>query len=142
MRKIVTEDQERIGAWVAEQTGRSEPWGKFGAIGVEDEAGELIAGAIYTDVVPGARCVMHGAGVGKNWMSKRFLWMCFAYPYYQLGVKVIVNLVTSGNKESLKFTQHFGFTRKCTIEDGAGDQDLIIFTQHVNDCKWLGVRHV
>ena len=142
MRKILVRDKERIGAWVAARVGMSAEWGGYEALGVEDENGELIAGVVYSGYVKGARCSMHCAGIGKRWLTKKFLWMCFDYPFNQLGIKVIVNPVDADNAESLSFTKHCGFTEKCVIEDGAGDHDLVVFTLRRSDCKWLGVSHV
>jgi RimJ/RimL family protein N-acetyltransferase len=138
--RTIVYDKERIGEWVAEKVGQKNPWGHFQAMGVEKD-GELIAGVVYEGFTEGGRCSMHCAGVGKRWMSRDFLWMCFAYPFYQLDLKIIINPVSSDNVESMLFTEHCGFTKECVIKDGYGDADLVIYSLHRDNCKWLGVKH-
>lgn len=139
MRKIILDQPERIGKWVAEKVGQNAPWGAFTALGVEDENGDLIAGVVYDGYVKNARISMHCAGVGKKWLTKRFLWMCFDYPFNQLGVNVIINPVDSENIESAKFTEHCGFKEVARVEGGAADSDLIVYVLYKKDCKWIRI---
>ena len=141
MRRIITDQKERIGKWVAQQIGINPPIGEYQAIGMEDENKNLIAGVVYDQFKKGARCSMHCAGIGKRWLTKAFLWFAFDFPFNQLGVKVIINNVDSANKDSVKFIEHCGFVEKGRIEDGCGNSDLLIFALHRNNCKWLGALH-
>lgn len=143
MRKLLwkQEDQSRIADWVAKQVSQNAPWGPYSALGVEDENGDIIAGVVYDGYVKGARCSMHCSGIGKKWLSRKFLWMCFDFPFNQLGVKVIINPVDSINEASARFTEHCGFTQHASIKNGCGDSDLLIYTLHRDDCRWLGVKH-
>jgi len=103
--------------------------------------GDLIAGVVYENYEKNARISLHCAGIGKRWLSKQFLWMVFDYPFNQLNVNVIVNTVSSDNKDSIKFTEHCGFKEQTRIIGGASDGDLIIYTLYKKDCKWIGLKH-
>jgi RimJ/RimL family protein N-acetyltransferase len=61
----------------------------------------------------------------------------FDYPFNQLKVNVVVNTVSSNNKDSMRFTEHLGFKQVARIEGGASDGDLIIYALYKKDCKWI-----
>ena len=136
MRTIVTGQKERVGKWTAEHIGCGSDWRDYEAMGVEKD-GELIAGVVFDDYVENTRCAMHCAGVGKNWLSKEFLFVLFDYAFRQLGCKVVVLTVDSENTDSVKFISHLGFEEKCRIEGGSPAGDLIIFTMRRVNCHWL-----
>lgn len=141
MRNIVLGQNDRVKAWVAEQINDGSFFGECQTMGVEDENGELIAGVVYDGYSPGSRISMHCAGIGKRWLTKQFLWMCFDFPFNQAGVKVIINPVASTDEESIRFTEHCGFKKMCVIKDGCGYADMIVYALHRDECKWLGVKH-
>ena len=137
MKKLVIDDRVRVGTWVAQRVGRSVPWTEEGAIGLEQD-GELIAGIVITDYSPGVRASMHCAGVGKRWLNRAFLFAAFDYAFNTLGVKVLVNRVAGDNIASLRFTEHIGFTRLGVIPEAwDGTRDLVLFTMHRTQCRWL-----
>ena len=137
MRTIVTGQKKRV----AELLINKNAWidaTKYEAIGLE-ENGELIAGVIYDTYQPNVRVAMHCAGIGKRWLTKEFLKYAFYYPFVQLNVKVIINTVSSNNKDSIKFTEHCGFKEVARIEGGASDGDLIIYVLYKENCKWIRI---
>lgn len=136
-KRVVFGDKERVGAWVASRLNCA--WGAFEAIGMEED-GELIAGVVIDNYVPNARCTMHVAAVGKRWMTREYLWFCFAFVFVQLKCKVIVGLVDADNADALRFDKHLGFEETCRIEGGSGDCDLIVLTMPRRKCRWLGIR--
>lgn len=136
MKSLVIGQKERISdflkqhkAWVGATN--------YEAIGLE-ENGQLIAGVIYDNYEKDARVSSHCAGIGKRWLNKNFLNVMFDYPFNQLKVNVIVNTVSSNNKDSMRFTEHLGFKQVACIEGGASDGDLIIYALYKKDCKWIG----
>lgn len=131
---MITADKDRIYRFVSERIKHWE-WGNFTALGLERN-GEIIAGVLFNEYVENTRCSIHCAGDG-NWLNREFLWMVFDYAFNQLGCKVIVNPVSVSNKPSMRFTEHIGFKPALLLEDGAEDGDLMIFTLHKKDCKWL-----
>ena len=139
MRKIILNQKERIANFLIENDA-GKAFFNFEALGVEENE-KLIAGVVYDSYEPQARCSMHCAGIGKRWLTKQFLWMAFDYPFNQLKVNVVINTVSSKNKDSIRFTEHCGFKEVARLEDGAEDGDLIIYALYKKDCKWIGLKH-
>ena len=133
---IVLNQKERISDFLVEQGVSDVGYTQYEAIGLEKD-GKIVAGVIYDWYEENARCSTHIAAVGKHWMTKKFLWMIFDYPFNQLNVNVIVNTVSSANTKSIKFTEHLGFTEVARIPNGFKDGDLIIYTLHKENCKWI-----
>ena len=139
MKRVIVNQNDRVGKWVADQVGQSGSWGDFQSFGQEQD-GELIAGVVFSGYVKNGRVSMHCAGKGGRWLNREFLFACFDYAFRQLGCKVIVNPVGSNNEASIRFTKHIGFEEVCRIPDGAGDCDLIIFSMPRRMCRWLSIR--
>lgn len=139
MKRVIANQKERVGQWVAERVGQNAPWGAFAAIGLEQD-GELIAGVVFSNYVRGARCSMHCAGTGKRWLNREFLFACFDYVFRQLDCRVVINPVNADNEESAIFTKHIGFYEACRIPEGSGDCDLIIFAMPRRTCRWLDMK--
>lgn len=138
MKRIVLNERERVSAWVADKMNCPHWYGDdYAAIGLEKD-GVLVGGAVIDSVVANTRCAVHCSGEGKHWLNREFLWAVFAYAFYQLKVRIIVNPVSSANTASLRFTKHIGFTEVCRIEDGCPDGDLVLFKMPRADCRWLG----
>ena len=136
---VITDQKERVGAWVAERVKRTAPWSGYQAIGLELND-ELIAGVVIDGYVSGARCSMHCAGTGKTWLNREFLFVCFDYAFRQLGCRVIVNPVDADNLDSLRFTKHIGFEEIARIPNGSGDCDLVLLAMQRMRCRWLNMK--
>ena len=136
MKTLVIGQKERVGQFLVEQGAWAGGAINYEAIGLE-ENGELIAGVVYDSEEKGARISSHCAGIGKRWLNRYFLWVIFDYPFNQLNVNVVINTVSSNNKDSMRFTEHLGFKEVARIEGGASDGDLIIYALYKKDCKWI-----
>ena len=139
MKQIIVNQDERVGAWVAERTGRTCPWGAFSAFGVEED-GNLIGGVIVDNYTRNARATIHAAGEGKRWVSREFLFAVFDYVFRQLGCRVLLNVVSVGNTASMQGIVKLGFTEVHRVPNGAGDCDLAIFVMQRQACRWLDIR--
>lgn len=140
MIRYITDDKLRVNNWTWQRVGRESPFhppSKYEALGVEKD-GELIAGVVFDGFASGARCSMHCAGVGKRWLTREFLYICFNYAFNLAKCKVVINTVKASNDESIHFTRHVGFDEACRIKDGAGDDDLVILVLHRDNCRWIG----
>ena len=135
-KKIIANQSDRVGVWVAERTGRTAPWGPFAAIGIEED-GELIGGFVIDNYVRKARVSIHAAGVRGKWVTRELLRVVFRYIFVQLGCKVIINTVNVDNELSMRGTAKLGFTEVLRVPNGAGSCDLAIFVMQKSDCKWL-----
>ena len=131
--------------WVAKKTAE---FGNFGAavgIGVQErmvdidghEYWQLIAGVAYADW-NGPNIVAHIASDGsKRWMTKRFLWTIFDYPFNQAKVNRITCLIGEKNEASIRLCEHFGFMRETALRGAHPDGDLLIYCLRKENCKWL-----
>jgi RimJ/RimL family protein N-acetyltransferase len=140
MRRLVTNDKERVNQWIYKRIGRASPFAPantYNAVGVEDENGNLIAAVAFDSFSPEVRCSMHCAGEADNWCSKRLLKFCFDYVFNIAKCKVVINIVSSTNQKSIDFTKHVGFTEFGRIKDGAEDGDLVVLTLHRDQCRWI-----
>lgn len=138
MRKIVLHQDTIIGPWVSAMTGGTYSEGT--TIGLT-ENGQLIAGVLY-EGFNGASVHMHVASIGKRWMTKEYLWMCFHYPFEQLKVKKIIGIVGSGNKPAIAFDEHLGFKLEYSIQDAHKDGALLVYTMTRDQCRFLRIKHV
>ena len=139
MKRIVFDEKERVAEFVRRH-GIWDAVSNYEAIGLEED-GKLIAGVVYDDYEENARCSSHCVGIGKRWLTKEFLWVMFDYPFNQLNVNVMINTVSSANKDSIKFTEHLGFQEVARIESGASDGDLIIYAFYKRNCKWIRTKN-
>lgn len=139
MKRIILHQKERVGAWVAERTGRTCDWGVYEAIGIEED-GQIIGGFVIDNYVHQARASIHAAGDHGKWVTRELLFVLFDYVFRQLGCKVIINPVDVRNEPSMVNTERLGFTEICRIPEGAGGADLAIFVMYRKDCRWLEYR--
>jgi len=137
LRQVVTADQDYMRAWLGNKLGEKLPENTT-CIGQEKD-GNLVAVVGYCGF-HSKSCVCHIASVGKNWMSKDFLWAIFDYPFNKLGVSVILATVSSNNEDSLKLSRHLGFVDKAYIEDAHQDGDLVILAMRRENCRWLDIQ--
>ena len=137
MRRVVTDNQEYMRAWLGRQINEVLPENAT-CIGQEKD-GNLIAVIGYCGF-QAKSCMMHCAAIDENWISKDLLWASFDYPFNQLGVKVILATVSSENEEALKLDRHLGFKDKAYIEDAHVDGDLVILAMRREDCRWLDIK--
>lgn len=137
MRRVTTENQEHLRAWITGVLGI-----KFDkntvCIGQELD-GEVVAVVAYTNIQDKS-CAMHQAAIVPNWITRDLLWACFDYPFNKLGVKVILAAVSSNNEEALKLDRHLGFVDKAYIEDAHTDGDLVILAMRRENCRWLDLK--
>ena len=130
---------DQVVDWVAKRTNE---FGRFGAstgIGwVKD--GSIVSGVVYCDW-NGQNVVCHIASDGsKRWMTKRYLWTIFDYPFTQLKAERITVCVGEGNKDSLRFVLHLGFTLEARLSKAHPTGDLLILRMFKRDCRWLGIK--
>ena len=106
------------------------------SIGLEKN-GRIIAGVVYTMYTGNGIC-MHVAADGKGWMTKNYLYTCFAYPFIQLACTRVTGLVRADNLKAQKFDEHLGFVREGVIREGDDDGcDLILYGMLRRECRWL-----
>lgn len=126
-----------MGPWVCSMTGGNYCEGTTIAL---SEYGQLIAGVLY-DEYNGTSIRMHVAAIGRRWMTKEYLWMCFHYPFEQLKVNKIIGLVGSGNANAIAFDEHLGFKLEHSIVDAHKDGALLVYTMKREQCRFLEIKN-
>ena len=138
MKKVIYGQDPRVTEWVAEQV-KEDDFGQCSAIGLEKD-GNLVAGVVF-NWYTGPSIAMHVAGIGKEWLTRDFLYRCFAYPFIQLECNRVTGLVRTDNFAAQKFDEHLGFVREGVIRRGASDgTDFILYGMLKEECRWLEMR--
>lgn len=125
--------------WVAAQTSEFGNFGTEVGIGWEKD-GRLVAGVAYANW-NGVNVECHIASDrSKRWLTKRFLWTIFDYPFNQLGADRITVCVGQGNRDSTRFVEHLGFILEARLKAAHPTGDLLIFCMKRQDCRFIQKR--
>jgi len=139
----ITFDLDWVGPWVCQRTGGRYSNVDSAAIGLIGNDDGLRAGVLF-DNYNGRSACMHVAAVsGARWMTREYLWVCFDYPFNQLGVTKLIGLVDSTNVPAQKFDENLGFVLEATIKSAGKVGDLLIYTMERSQCRFLemGEKH-
>lgn len=104
-----------------------------------DRDGELLGGVIYQNFTRES-IAMHTAGFNDRWVTRDLIWVCFHYPFVQLGVKRIFGQVPETNTKALEFDLWFGFKILTKIDGVFPDGGAIVLVLEREDCKWLNYK--
>lgn len=105
----------------------TEPFGPCQAIGVLNEAGELVAGVVYHSYDPDCPSVeMSFAATARNWLTRGLIRQLMEYPFKRLGCRRVTGCTPKRAKEARGFLDAFGFKREGSIRQAFGDDDAII----------------
>lgn len=130
---IVTGDA--VLEWVAKRTNEFGRFGNGQAIGWA--APELRAGVVYADW-NGPNVVCHIASDGtRRWLTRRYLWAIFDYPFRQLKCERITVTIGEGNSASRRFVEHLGFTLEAALERAHPTGALVVYRMFRESCRWL-----
>lgn len=140
MKTVVYGQDSSILSWVAPQIGEDVldlPGAQ--TIGLEED-GELIAGVLFT-MYNGPSICMHVAAVpGKRWMTRDYLFRCFAYPFLQLECRRVTGLVREDNLVAQRFDEHLGFKREGVIRQGCDDgTNMLLYGMLKAECRYLEI---
>jgi RimJ/RimL family protein N-acetyltransferase len=140
MKRVIYGENDRVVSWVAQRIDEQRFEGAIG-IGLEED-GELIAGVVF-NMYTGPSICMHVAAVpGRRWMTREYLWRCFAYPFVQLGCHRITGLVRVDNLEAQKFDEHLGFKREGLLRRACDDgTDMILYGMLRDECVYITDRY-
>lgn len=140
MKTAIYGQDDIIIPWVGERVNEDEFAPGAVSIGLEED-GNIIAGVVF-DMYTGPSITMHVAAVpGKRWMTRDYLFRCFAYPFIQLQCNRVTGLVRADNVVAQKFDEHLGFVREGVIRKGAEDgTDFILYGMLKEECRWLEIK--
>lgn len=125
-------------SWVAKQTNE---FGNFGTeIGIGwAPSGVLRAGVAYANW-NGSNIECHIASdKSRHWLTRKYLFAIFAYPFIQLKVKRITVCVGEGNSDSRRFVEHLGFEREAELKDAHPTGAILVYRLFNRDCKWTAL---
>lgn len=105
--------------------------------------GKTNAAVLYTSF-NGVNVIATIAGTpGTPWLSKKFLYWIFHYPFAQMGAKRITVAIDRDNQASICFALRCGFTQEGTLHGaGAEGQDVLLFVLWKQDCRFGGLTGV
>lgn len=126
-----------IGHWVAKRLDAGFFEARSSAIGLKRND-EIIAGVIYENWNH-QTIWCHFAVEGK--MTPAFLAAIFDYPYNICHVEKIIVPVGSDNEQSVKVVENMGFTEEGRVKNGRPNGDIIFYTLHCDDCRFLSKRY-
>lgn len=140
MKTVIYNQNDRVIDWVGDRVNEAN-FG-IGSVGIGlEEDGELIAGVVF-NMYNGPSISMHVAAIpGKRWMTRDYLWRCFAYPFIQLKCNRITGLVREDNIEAQKFDEHLGFKREGLLRQACEDgTNMILYGMLKDECRFLGIK--
>lgn len=137
MKTVIYGQDQRICKWVGDRVDETNFGGGAVGIGLE-ENGELISGVVF-NMYSGPSISMHVAAVpGKRWMTREYLWRCFAYPFIQLNCHRVTGLVRVDNLEAQRFDEHLGFKKEGLLRRACTDgTDMILYGMLRDECRFL-----
>ena len=133
----ITEPQEGLMQWLCERIGYV-PTLSMTCIGQWDNDNEKLIGVVGYDGFSEVMVEMHSAGEPRRyWLTPQFLFLAFDIPFNAYGLTYLTSRVSTGNPRAVRFNEKLGFKEQCRIPKGAEDGDLIIFTMHRDECRYL-----
>lgn len=134
--RLIFDDKERVGAWVAERVEQTSPWGWFYAMGVERD-GELAAGIVFNGH-NGSNMQGHIAVARTVKQLPELIRHALQYVFVQLKLNRFTCLVDVSNLKSMRLVEHIGFEKEFLIHRGApGGGDLQMYVMWPEKCRWL-----
>ncbi len=104
-------------------------FGACTAIGVIDQSGKLVAGAVYHNWEPKAGVIeMSSAAITKRWMTRPVLRAIFGYPFDQLGCQLIVFRVAPTDRPLRRIFRALGCNEYVIPRLRGRDKATVLFT--------------
>jgi len=135
--RLVFDEKERVGAWVADQVEQTASWGDFYAMGVERD-GKIIAGILFNSF-NGSNATCHIAISKMTKLARELLNHGWLYAFKVCGLKRLTGMVEADNEKALKLDVHIGFKREAILaQAGAKGQDMVIMVLWPDNYIWKG----
>ena len=123
--RLVFDEKDRVGTWVAERVGQLASWGDFYAMGAERD-GELVAGVVFNNTGE-CNATVHIAVSKPIKLLSELLDHAFIYAFKTLKLRRLTAFVDAGNAKSLRLTGHIGFVDEFVMEQaGAGGNNVCV----------------
>lgn len=123
--RLVFDEKERVGEWVAAHMGHTAHWGGFYAMGAELD-GEMVAGIVFTDVND-FNANVHVAITRRAKVVLELFRHGGVYAFQQLGLKRLTSYIEETNTRSLALNRRLGFEDEAVLKSaGSAGQDVVI----------------
>lgn len=124
-----------IAEWVKRQIPVVPTFGNCNALGLLDQNGAPLAGAVYHDYQPQWGSIMISfAAASPKWATPQAVQMFLAYPFQQLGVHKLRAAAEHDNERSLKLINGIGFVREAVLKDEFGKgKNAVLFRMFERD---------
>lgn len=141
MLRVVVGEDNRIGAWVAQQVGKYWVFGAGRAFGWVDDDGRLLGAVSFTNY-DGMTVWLDAAGVPKSgWLTRAGLRQIFYHCFVTLNCVRASAMVPENNEKSRKMLRQIGFKEEARLKHAAPNGgDMLIVTLFKDDCAWLVAR--
>lgn len=116
--RLIFDDKERVGSWVADQVEYLAPWGGYYAMGLELN-GEIVSGTVIQSWTE-TNVVSYFAVARPTKLLRALFDHTVFYTFAQLGMKRMTAFVASDNEKSLRLTSRIGFVDEGVLR-GAQD---------------------
>lgn len=136
MTRLVFEQKDRIGQWVADQVEQTAPWGSFYAMGAENDHGEIVAGIVLNNY-NGANATAHIAIAKPGKYLHALLREFCNYAFVQCGLKRLTGMVPLSMPKVIAFDKKLGWEEEFVMKDGAPDGDMQVLVMWADKCPWL-----
>ena len=133
--RVVYDDKERFGRWVATQVSQEGSWGDYYAMGVEKE-GRVTAGVVINNYNM-SNATVHIAIAEPNRMIIPLFKAVCDYAFNVCKLKRITGLVPTNEPDTIKFDKHLGFVEEFVMKDGAPNADMMVLVLWPKNCRWL-----
>jgi L-amino acid N-acyltransferase YncA len=121
--RLIFDDKERVGAWVAKEVEQRCTWGSFYAMGAEVN-GKLVSGIVFNNFNE-CNATAHIAVSKPSKLFLELLDHAVIYAFESCGLKRVTGLVEADNSKALKLDKHIGFIEEGVMEQAGSDgQDM------------------
>lgn len=136
MRFIIGED--RIGHWVARQTGDEWHAGKGSTLAFLDDQEEIVCGCVFYGL--NGRTVWIGMATKGSWASPEAFHMVADYAFRQLGCEWVRCQIAEANIQSIRLVKSVGFELETLLEDSHPSGNEHIYRMSRERCQWLNLE--
>jgi RimJ/RimL family protein N-acetyltransferase len=138
--KLVFDEDQDVADFVIGQLPHPitiDDFGPFTTIGIADEAGKLIAGAVYHRWRK-FDCELTFAASSPRWCRKGIVRALFHYPFVQQGLQRMTLIIGRNNKRAIRLNTGLGFKIEGTVRRAYdGMNDALILGMLREECRWL-----
>lgn len=137
--KLVCAFSGDVATWVLERVPHINEFRDYAAIGVVNDFGVLIAGAVYHQYHPDVGDIQVAfAADDPRWAQKGTIAGILAFPFRQLGCVRITALTGESNKRTRRFVEGIGFKLEGVVRKGLRTEDMCIYGLLEEEAeKWL-----